>query len=278
LNYKKERNKKMATLNAIFKQVYGEGLSPHGFVKIKGRQPYFVRVVEGGEIIHVITYVIEPSGAAFKEYLVMGGVATVYRPLIDLTINPNRNSNWLRSNLSIHSKLNPFDDDSDLSDRIYRFHYGKDEESMLNEVKFSLEITKKIMLPLLDKMTDFEKCIEYNEIIGMNINVYDDENFGTDYYSNFYNEGLLLIKTDNHDDFIKKKQKDIDIIEYNKKMGRGPIPSERIFELLEEGRIERIRKRDNVYNNPELYKKALSELEKRKAANTATLRSYGLEL
>jgi hypothetical protein len=174
--------------------------------------------------------------------------------------------------------LNPFDYDAEFCRKIYRFHYGKDEEAMLNEVKFSLEVTKKIMLPMLDKMTDFEKCIEYNEIIGMNTAVFDDENFGTDYYSNFYNEGLLLIKTDNHDDFIERKQKKLDMIEYNKKMGRGPIPSENIAELFEERRIERIRKRDNIYNNPELYKKALSELEKRKAANIATLRSYGLEL
>jgi hypothetical protein len=268
----------MATLNAAFLQIYGEGLAPHGFVKIKGKQPYFVRVVEGGEIIHIITYVIEPSAAASKEYYIAGGVATVYRPLIDLTVNPNHNSNWFRDNLSIYEKLNPFDYDAEFCRRIYRFHYRKDEETMLNEVKFSLKVTKEIMLPILDKMTDFEKCIEYDEIIGIDTAIFDDENFGTDYYSNHYNEGLLLIKTNNQDDFIERKQKELDMIEYNKKMGRGPIPSKRVFELIEEGRIEQITKRDNIYNNPELYKKALSELEKRKVANTATLRSYGLEL
>lgn len=44
----------MATLNTVFKKVFGEGLKEYGFVKVKGRQPYLVRVI-GGEIIHVIT-------------------------------------------------------------------------------------------------------------------------------------------------------------------------------------------------------------------------------
>ncbi len=45
----------MVGLNTVFKQVFSEGLKDQGFQKIKGRQPYLVRVVEGGEIIHVIS-------------------------------------------------------------------------------------------------------------------------------------------------------------------------------------------------------------------------------
>ena len=43
----------MATLNTVFKKVFLEDLQEEGFGKVKGRQPYLVRVVEGGEIIHI---------------------------------------------------------------------------------------------------------------------------------------------------------------------------------------------------------------------------------
>jgi hypothetical protein len=264
----------MSTLPTLFKEIYGEALKPLGFKKVKGRQPYFVRMI-GDEILQVVTFTVEP-GHRYTTFTIKGGVATVYRPLIDLTINPCRNSNWLVSNLEIYRKLNPFVDNSELFDRIYRFSCGKDEESMLNEVKYSLDVTTEIMIPMFDKITDFEKCIENSDIIGMDISIFDDENFGVQYPNNYCNEGLLLIKANNRDDFVKRNQNQLAVIEYNKKIGRGPIPNEKITEIFEERRIEYITKRDNIYNNPNLYKKALSELERRKAENIETLKSYGL--
>ena len=44
----------MATLNTVFKNTFAEPLKEKGYVKVKGRQPYFARVV-GGEIVQVIT-------------------------------------------------------------------------------------------------------------------------------------------------------------------------------------------------------------------------------
>ena len=54
---------KSMSLNAAFKKVFGETLEPLGFKLIKSKFPYFVRVVPGGEIIHVITLTNEPSSA-----------------------------------------------------------------------------------------------------------------------------------------------------------------------------------------------------------------------
>lgn len=45
----------MASLNTVFKKVFFEGLQDEDFAKDKGRQPYLARVVEGGEIIHILT-------------------------------------------------------------------------------------------------------------------------------------------------------------------------------------------------------------------------------
>jgi len=46
--FKKKNVKKSISLNAAFKQVFGEALEPLGFKLIKSKYPYFVRVVEGG--------------------------------------------------------------------------------------------------------------------------------------------------------------------------------------------------------------------------------------
>ena len=54
LYFKKSGAKKKTSLKSAFIQVYGEALKPLGFKKVKGKQPYFVRVVNG-EIIHIIT-------------------------------------------------------------------------------------------------------------------------------------------------------------------------------------------------------------------------------
>ena len=50
----------MASIITVLKKVYKEGLEPLGFVQLKGRQPYFVRII-GGEIIQVISFRKEPG-------------------------------------------------------------------------------------------------------------------------------------------------------------------------------------------------------------------------
>lgn len=61
LYFKKSGAKKKTSLKSAFLQVYGEALKPLGFQKVKGKQPYFVRVVNG-EIIHIITCAKQTPG------------------------------------------------------------------------------------------------------------------------------------------------------------------------------------------------------------------------
>ena len=68
----------MATLNTVFKKVFLEELQEEGFVKVKGRQPYLVRVVEGGEIIHILTCKTafcrdRVYGRQYKAFEIFGG-------------------------------------------------------------------------------------------------------------------------------------------------------------------------------------------------------------
>lgn len=84
----------MKTLDGVFKMIYGDELAKYGFQKIKGRQPYFIRLING-EILQVITYINDYClQEGYKEFTIYGGVATVYRQ--KLTLNePPRNNNWL---------------------------------------------------------------------------------------------------------------------------------------------------------------------------------------
>jgi len=70
------------TFDTAFKHLYAKELAPYGFQKIKGRRPYFVRMV-GDEIAHVISYRNSWSMRPYKNFIVLWGIATVYRRRIN---------------------------------------------------------------------------------------------------------------------------------------------------------------------------------------------------
>ena len=74
-----------------FVDYYKDKLATKGFVKVKGRQPYFVRVVND-EILHVITYLNRPSTEIkFKKAFELAcGVATVYKKEIDFSVSSKK--------------------------------------------------------------------------------------------------------------------------------------------------------------------------------------------
>lgn len=78
-----------------FVKYYKERLASLGFIKVKGRQPYFVRVIND-EILHILT--LDTGMSAKDGYKVAHlecGVATVYRQEINLSVTPRHNSDWL---------------------------------------------------------------------------------------------------------------------------------------------------------------------------------------
>ena len=108
----------MKTLGTAFKQVYGEALKEYGFKKIKGKYPYYVRLI-GDEIVHVITYKEEWCiGTNYKAFVVLGGVATIYRKILTFEESPKNNEEWLISNAGVYCKLHPFSDDEEYIKRL----------------------------------------------------------------------------------------------------------------------------------------------------------------
>lgn len=246
---------KSMSLNAAFVKVFGEALAPLGFKKIKGRYPYFVRVVTD-EIIHVISYYNDKKcyDRNHDYIIIKGGVATVYRPEIDLTQSPKR-ENWLISNCGVYLhrlQLNLQQPDDELKKQLYS-HSSLPEES-LKEMEYQLALTKRFILPALAKAVTIDSCIEHNFEINMSLTLYDDGSFGASYGNSYYNEGLLYFKTDRS------------------------VYENRTRNAVDDGVLRRKAYFEKVHNDPDLYNEIQAELERRKAANTEILRSCGLDI
>lgn len=264
LSFKKAAAKaKSLSLNAAFVKVFGEALEPLGFRKIKSKYPYFVRVVPGGEIIHIITYMEDwcPYPGR-KEFNILGGIATVYRNKIDLSLAPKVNSFWLYTIARFYSRITP-ESELDNEYRLSICHFSLEENreaSMLNALKYSLELTNKFILPQLNTAVDIESSLIYLSRLGQlcgTSNFNSNLNFGGCFD---YDEGLLYVKAD--DEGLKSRLK---------KIMDGTVPSD------EEGR-QRAAEKYKFLTDPVIHEKVLLELEHRKAANTEILRSYGLDI
>ena len=273
----------MATINTVFKKVFGEALKPRGFVKVKGRQPYLVRMV-GNEILHVVAFKNVWCGEpGYKEFGIYGGVATVYRKSINFSCGVRDNCNWLCPLKFYYTKSNPVGYDDYWKELVF-FRYQKDdEESLYQRMEHARKETERIMLPVIDQVSDLDACIEFLRVYNstsLNVQEYDENySFGYEDDNEDHNESLLYIQTDNHDDLVQKYNEMLAVtakaIE-NGKSGYRPYEIEK--KAYEEWRVRTVTRRDNIYNTPKLYEKIMEELERRKKANTETLRSYGIDL
>ena len=162
--YFKNAAGKRVTLKAAFKRVFGEALEPLGFKLIKGKYPYFVRVVPGGEIIHIISYMEEwcPDRGK-KAFNVIGGIATVYRHKIDLGVSPKDNCDWLYTIAKFYWMTTPKSEyDKEYGQSICHFMFDENSESSLYDaVNYTLEDVYKRQV-----WTEARKasCISYEPV------------------------------------------------------------------------------------------------------------------
>lgn len=256
------KDKKNFSLKNAFKLVFGEYLEPMGFKMIKGKQPYFVRLI-GDEIIHVITYVDETRGyPGQKEFNILGGIATVYRKSIDLSVSPKSNIEWLSSIANFYSMPIYPDADRNYYSSINRFSYLTDSESSLTDVlQYALELVQEFMLPIMDKTISLDECINFFRTFRLSCStLVFRQDFGNGNPNNMHDEGLLYIQTDYKQ--LKEKWESV----LNKTL------------IVDDERYERIENLYKYFADSDLHGKALAELKKRKETNLEKLRSYGLEL
>jgi len=265
---KKER---ALILNAAFIKVFDEELKSVGFQRIKGKHPYYVRLINE-EILHVITCTTEDLGFREKKsFQIYGGVATVYRDNIDLSISPDDNKDWLETNHLLYIRDKSKNVDIKFDNDTY-FLYDRDNtDSMLSELKKAFDITKHVLIPYLDKIQNIDSCINHFFKLSGRVYAFSD-----------YFEGLIFLKTDNYSKLIEENilfhraiyKKNVELMkkgftqeEYEKRCQRHDLVLKRETKPI-----------DDIISSPELYEKYNDELQHRKTQNIETLRSYGLTI
>ena len=280
-NHKGYRVGIMMSLNTAFKKVYGEALEPYGFKKVKGKYPYFARVI-GEEIVHIITCVnctmIVPG--KYKAFNIECGVETVYVPEINFDMRPGHNE-WMKGNLTIYRRTHPEAPPQERFDELDEYVYDStDENSLIEALKKSVQHVEEIMLPLLDEVRDYKACMEYynNYSLGQQ-RIYDVMENRREPYS--YRDGLLNFKAFTAEEYSNRERNrfngaDERDLQYVKE---GTMSMEE-FESEKADRDRRLKAKIEVFekyaNNEEYHKILVEELESRKRENTERLREYGL--
>ena len=283
---KADAKAKAISLNAAFKKIFGEALEPLGFKLIKGKYPYFVRVVPGEEIIHVITIVSEQGfGRNEKAFKISGGVATIYRGKVDLTINP-RNSNWLIDIADVYLKTHRAEDNDWASEKLNRFTYAANDCcSMTEELVVALDYTKQYLLPVLDNVTTLSECADYYWLFHpMLLAIYYDKDWGMAKELG-QSEGLMLFKIYDSQDYETKSMENIRQFKEEMlcamkegRIGYTPESLDLDCKRLEEQTKINVTNFDEHLNHPQHNADILNELHRRKKANSAILFQMGLNL
>lgn len=294
------------TLNAAFIKVFGEGLEPLGFKrlkKIKNKQPYYARLVNS-EILHVVTYrtvsSIEPKYRCLE---ILGGAVTVYRGNLDFLYHALNPMMILPDTMSHFCKYPELEVDEDFMKSVIRYDYvtnykikgltekekirenfgrsisgflvsSENNEEMLKNLEMAFNVLKNVTLQVLDNVTDLDSCVDYFNRNGQLYLYPFDEFLTKEGCEN--SEGLLMVKTNYRDDGIKEMEEDLaSLFIFRDDVTQQEIDQRR--KEYETYRVEQIAIRDEMIDNPELNKRVLDELERRKAANIERLKEFGLE-
>ncbi len=180
--YFKTAKEKKLTLNSAFIKIFGEYLEPLGFVRLKGHNS-FVKLVNG-EFLYIIDCIKDNhtvycsriaedfpethdmtkfidwlrSDQVLVKFVIRCGVKTIYDYFTD--------EYPYSGSINIPHMYICGDEKSESSeyfDRIYEFAYLKgSEKSLIAEMMYVLELTKRHILPAFDGVDSYESCIDFS--------------------------------------------------------------------------------------------------------------------
>ena len=153
------------SLKAAFK----ETLEPHGFKKVKGRYPHFVRMATP-EIIQVINYRLEQALSPQleeKRFEVYCAVGSIYRPEINLNRSVYASMDWINTthlDMYVKAKYNGipvYENEQPGVDYIIK---KGDEASLREQIAFAMTGIEHYIIPAFDKVVDLKTCVDYLEL------------------------------------------------------------------------------------------------------------------
>ena len=167
------RAREMGTLEVdkSLKAAFKETLEPHGFKKVKGRYPHFVRMVTP-EIIQVINYRLEQALSPQleeKRFEVYCAVGSIYRPEINLNRSVYASMDWINTThleMYVKAKRNGipvYENEQPGVDYIIK---KGDEASLREQIAFAMTGIEHYIIPAFDKVVDLKTCVDYLELYG----------------------------------------------------------------------------------------------------------------
>ena len=153
------------SLKAAFKEM----LEPHGFKKVKGRYPHFVRMATP-EIIQVINYRLEQALSPQleeKRFEVYCAVGSIYRPEINLNRSVYASMDWINTthlDMYVKAKCNGiqvYENEQPGVDYIIK---KRDEASLREQIAFAMTGIEHYIIPAFDKVVDLKTCVDYLEL------------------------------------------------------------------------------------------------------------------
>ncbi len=255
------------SIKTEFVKFYKEKLEPLGFVKVKGPQPYFVRVVNN-EILHVFTYLTESTGGFdYTELHLVCGVATVYRKEINFSVPPLKNADWLID-------LSWINEHKDTEYPLVSFpreskSYYYNSENIETVIKETYE-GFKILEEEMSKVTDMDKMLWY-------LFKYDAKNISFLQWldDSCFDEESMFFARRNFDVFkikavFQRKRKELSeslILEKEERRSRIDAFEQRVLE-----------RRERFISSEDDYREGLKLLVKRYTENLSKLSEYGIEI
>ena len=153
------------SLKAAFK----ETLEPHGFKKVKGRYPHFVRMATP-EIIQVINYRLEQALSPQleeKRFEVYCAVGSIYRPEINLNRSVYASMDWINTtqlDMYFTAKRNGIPVYENEQPRVDYIIKKGDEASLREQIAFAMTGIEHYVIPAFDKVVDLKTCVDYLEL------------------------------------------------------------------------------------------------------------------
>ena len=163
--------REMGTLEVdkSLKAAFKETLEPHGFKKVKGRYPHFVRMATP-EIIQVINYRLEQALSPQleeKRFEVYCAVGSIYRPEINLNRSVYASMDWINTThleMYVKAKCNGipvYENEQPGVDYIIK---KGDEASLREQIAFAMTGIEHYIIPAFDKVVDLKTCVDYLEL------------------------------------------------------------------------------------------------------------------
>ena len=262
------KKEKKLTINAAFKQVFGELLESMGFKLVKSKYPYYLRVVGEG-IIQAISFAKKKSlnldlNRDEEEVEIYVGISLLSNPLINFDKNPIiiDNQVWMISLNELYRRFIVYMDVFNRKHEEYSFFYQKGNiEEVLNALKQSRDELMPFVLEFLEKPKTLEDIYRLGEIT-----------------SGIRHDTIILLQK--IDELIKELKenltKKIEMLESVHK--DNPERLELLKKRAIEGSEKSIEYFGSFKKGGEKYDDYIKTAEKTKEENIEKLKSYGIPL